>query len=588
VSSIRIPGGAPAGAPSRSQGELEAALADGAPLLRRAALFAMFASLLLLMPSWYMLEVYDRVVGSRSHLTLAMLTLLVLGAYAVMEAVDWSAGQLLHRAGLRFERRLAPRAFDACFTGSLRRLPVGGSQPLQDLRVLRDFFAGPAVRALLEAPVALVFLALMFFLHPLLGWVTLAAAVVQALVAWRNETDVQPPLVAAQRAAREAQLSADASLRNAQVIEALGMLPDIRRRWFERQREFLNLQALASDRAGNWQAWSRFVQTAMASAFLGLAAWLALRGELHGGGLLIVASLIGGRVLAPIAALTLHWRSVVSARDAWRRLGQLLASLPPRPAAMALPAPTGRFVAEQLVVAAPGGDAPILRGVAFALAPGEVLAVIGPSASGKTTLARALVGLWPSSGGKARLDGADVYAWDHAELGPHLGYLPQDVELFEGTVADNIARFGAPDPEKVEAAARKVGLHDDILALPQGYETGVGREGARLSGGQRQRLALARALYGDPVFVVLDEPNASLDEAGDAALAQAIAAAKAQGTTFVVMTHRRSVLAVADRLLVLRDGKVQAFGPRDEVLQALQRNAQKNAAPAARPAEPAA
>jgi ATP-binding cassette subfamily C exporter for protease/lipase len=566
--------------------ELRAALAETAPLLRRAAFFAVVGALLVLMPSWYMLEVYDRVVGSRNHFTLAMLTVLVIGAYVVMEVLDWAAASVLHEAGLRFERRLAPRVFDACFAANLRKLAAGGLQPLQDLQVLRDVFQGPAVRAAMEVPVAAVFLAIEFAIHPLLGWITLLGAVVQAAVAWSNERGTHQPMVGANRAAREAQLYADAALRNAQVIESMGMLPDIHRRWMDRQREYLSQQATASDRGGSWQAVSRFVQTTMASALLGLAAWLVLRGELqNGGGLLIVASILGGRVLAPLVALIAQWRTVVGARDAWERLAKLLAAIPARPAAMALPAPSGRFAAENLVVAVPGSNAPVLRGVNFALQPGEVLAVIGPTASGKTTLARALVGLWPSAGGKARLDGVDVFGWDKAELGPHVGYLPQGVELFDGTVAENIARFDAPDAARVEAAARKVGLHEFILALPQGYDTEIGSEGARLSGGQRQRLALARALYGDPVFVVLDEPNASLDEAGDRALAEAIAAAKARGTTFVVMTHRTSILGVSDKLLVLAEGQVHAFGPRDQVLAKLQKARPAQAA-AARPLQP--
>jgi ATP-binding cassette subfamily C exporter for protease/lipase len=568
--------------------ELRAAVAETAPLLRRAALFALVGALLVLMPSWYMLEVYDRVVGSRSHFTLAMLTLLVVGAYVVMEVVDWAAATVLHGAGLRFQERLSTRVFDACFSANLRKLPSGNLQGLQDLQVLRDFFPGPAVRAALELPVAVIFLAVVAAIHPLLGWLTLGGALVQAAVAWGNERSTQQPMVGANRAAREAQQSADASLRNAQVIEAMGMLPDIHRRWMERQREYLGLQGLASDRAGSWQAASRFVQTTMASALLGLAAWLILRGELqNGGGLMIVASILGGRVLAPLVALIAQWRTVVAARDAWKRLAQLLTAVPAPAPAKALAAPSGRFAAEKLVVPVPGSNVPVLKGVSFALQPGEVLAVIGPSAAGKTTLARALVGLWPSSGGRARLDGIDVAGWDKAELGPHVGYLPQGVELFDGTVADNIARFGTPDPGKVEAAARQVGLHEFILGLPEGYATEIGSEGARLSGGQRQRLALARALYGDPVFVVLDEPNASLDEAGDRALAAAIAAGKARGTTFIVMTHRTSILGVSDKILVLADGQMQGFGPRDQVLAALQKAAQQGQAQA-RAAQPAA
>jgi ATP-binding cassette, subfamily C, bacterial exporter for protease/lipase len=289
--------------------------------------------------------------------------------------------------------------------------------------------------------------------------------------------------------------------------------------------------------------------------------------------MLIIASIFGSKMLAPLVQMVTQWRSVVTVRESWQRLDQLFTAVPAPVPGMPLPAPRGSLQVESVVATAPGSNLPILKGVAFALQPGEVLAVIGPSASGKTTLARMLVGLWPSMAGKVRLDGADVYAWDKSELGPHVGYLPQDVELFEGTIAENIARFGEVEQAKVEAAARAVGLHDLIMELPEGYESPIGLEGAMLSGGQRQRVALARAIYGDPVFVVLDEPNSSLDEAGDAALAAAILQAKARGTTFVVMTHRASIFPVVDKILVLRDGQVQAFGPRDEVLGAMSKAA---------------
>jgi ATP-binding cassette subfamily C exporter for protease/lipase len=285
--------------------------------------------------------------------------------------------------------------------------------------------------------------------------------------------------------------------------------------------------------------------------------------------MLIVSSILGGRVLKPLVEIVTQWRTFVNAREAYKRLDGLLSSLPARDGAMPLPAPRGKLSAENLIISAPGTQVPILRGLNFGLNPGEVLAVIGPSASGKTTLARALTGVWPSIGGKARLDGADVHAWDKAELGPNVGYLPQGVELFDGSIAENIARFGDIDMKKVEAAARSVGLHDFIMMLPQGYDTDVGAEGARLSGGQRQRVGLARAIYGDPVFVVLDEPNSSLDEAGEAALAQAITEAKSRGTTVVAITHRVNLLKVCDKVLLLRDGQLQAFGPRDEVMAAI-------------------
>jgi ATP-binding cassette subfamily C exporter for protease/lipase len=366
----------------------------------------------------------------------------------------------------------------------------------------------------------------------------------------------------------------------------MGMLRDIHRRWMDKQREFLNLQAQASDAGGGFQAASKFLQNTTSSLLLGLGAWLLLRNQLNGGsGMMIIASVLGGRVLAPLVQIVSQWQTVVNVRDAWGRLDMLLSVVPVRPESMSLPAPRGQLTVEGLIAGAPGSQQHILKGVAFALQPGEVLAVVGPSASGKTTLARLLAGLWPAAGGKVRLDGVDIFTWDKTELGPHIGYLPQGVELFDGTLAENIARFGPAAPAKVEAAARAVGLHETILALPQGYDTPIGREGAMLSGGQRQRVGLARALYGDPVFVVLDEPNSSLDESGDAALASAITGLKARGTTFVVMTHRTSVLAVADKMLLLHEGQNRAFGPRDEVLAAL---AKANAAaPQARAQAPA-
>ena len=563
--------------------ELREAIASLRPFFVRSGWFSLVCSLLVLAPSGYMLEVYDRVVNSRNHTTLVMLTLLVLGAYMVMELLEWARSEVMRAASVELDRRMSGRIFNAIFEANLRRLPGGTQQPLHDFRLVRDFLYSSVLLALLEAPISLVMMVLLFLISPVLGWSALVFAVVQTFVAWLNERSTKPPLMQANRAAIEAQQYADNTLRNAEVIESMGMLRDTHRRWLGKQRDFLDLQALASERAGGFQAVSKLLQTTLSSMLLGLGAWLLLHNQLSGGGgMIIVASILGGRMLAPLVQVVSQWQSVVNVRDAWSRVEQLLEAVPAQPRSMALPAPRGALHVEQLVAGAPGNPALILRGVQFALAPGEVLAVVGPSAAGKTTLARLLVGLWPAQGGKVRLDGADIHTWDKAELGVHLGYLPQGVELFEGTLAENIARFAQVEPAKVEAAARAVGLHEFILSLPQGYDSPVGPEGARLSGGQRQRVGLARALYGDPVFVVLDEPNSSLDEEGDAALARAIQEGKARGTTFVVMTHRTSVLGVADKMLVLRDGMQQAFGPRDEVLATLQQAKQQPAAPAAR------
>ena len=563
--------------------ELREAIASLRPFFVRSGWFSLVCSLLVLAPSGYMLEVYDRVVNSRNHTTLVMLTLLVLGAYMVMELLEWARSEVMRAASVELDRRMSGRIFSAIFEANLRRLPGGTQQPLHDFRLVRDFLYSPVLLALLESPISLVMMVLLFLISPVLGWSALVFAGVQTFVAWLNERSTKPPLMQANRAAIEAQQYADNTLRNAEVIESMGMLRDTHRRWLGKQRDFLDLQALASERAGGFQAVSKLLQTTLSSMLLGLGAWLLLHNQLSGGGgMIIVASILGGRMLAPLVQVVSQWQSVVNVRDAWSRVEQLLEAVPAQPRSMALPAPRGALHVEQLVAGAPGNPALILRGVQFALAPGEVLAVVGPSAAGKTTLARLLVGLWPAQGGKVRLDGADIHTWDKAELGVHLGYLPQGVELFEGTLAENIARFAQVEPAKVEAAARAVGLHEFILSLPQGYDSPVGPEGARLSGGQRQRVGLARALYGDPVFVVLDEPNSSLDEEGDAALARAIQEGKARGTTFVVMTHRTSVLGVADKMLVLRDGMQQAFGPRDEVLATLQQAKQQPAAPAAR------
>lgn len=561
--------------------ELRDAFGPLRPYFVKSAWFGVVAGLLVLMPSWYMLEVYDRVVNSRSHMTLLMLTLLVLAAYVVMEILEWAHNEEMREAGLVLDRLMGDRIFTASFEANLKHIPGGTTQPLNDLRTVRDFLPSPLLKSLIDAPVALVFLVLIFAISPVLGYAGLVGAIAQTFVAWLNERSTQPPLSAANRSSFAAQQYADGTLRNAQVIEAMGMLGDIHKRWIAKQREFLGLQALASERAGVYTAISKFLQTVMASLLLGLGAWLLLRNQLNGGAaMMIVGSILGGRVLQPLVQIVTQWRTAVNARDAFHRLESLLTAVPVKPDSMELPVPRGRLVAENIIAIAPGTQTPILRGVTFGLNPGEVLAVIGPSASGKTTLARVLAGIWPSAGGKARLDGADVHAWDKNELGPHVGYLPQGVELFDGSLAENIARFGQMEKAKVENAARAVGLHEFIMALPQGYDTEVGPEGARLSGGQRQRVGLARALYGDPVFVVLDEPNSSLDETGEAALAAAIAEYKARGTTFVVITHRTSLMGVSDKVLLLRDGSAQAFGPRDEVLAALQKAAQEAAAKA--------
>jgi ATP-binding cassette subfamily C exporter for protease/lipase len=561
--------------PQTPPSELALAFDPLKPVLMRAAGFSMVISLLALSPTVYMLEVYDRVVNARSGMTLAMLTVVVVLCYAVMEILEKVRGAMMRAAGVQLDDKLSERVYNAMFQGFLKRHVSGGTQVLNDLKLVREFLFNPALLAVLEAPVALVALALIFAINPLLGWSAVVGALAQMGVAYMNERATRKPLNEANRSAAAAQQFAEASLRNAHVMESMGMLDAVQARWQKRQDQFLAHQAQASEGAGLWTAMSKLIQQLMGSVLLGLGAWLLMGNALNGGGgMVIIGSVLGGRVLAPLGQVVAQWNAVVNVRAAWARLEALLAQIPEKPEAMPLPAPKGFLTVEALMAGAPGQQVPIVRGVQFGIQPGEVLAVIGPSASGKTTLARLLVGLWPAISGKVRLDGADVHAWDKAELGPYLGYLPQGVELLDGTLAENIARFGDVDMAQVEAAARLVGLHELIMSMPQGYNSPIGRDGTMLSGGQRQRVGLARALYGKPVFVVLDEPNSSLDEVGDAALANAIATLKQMGTTFVVMTHRSSILGVADKILLMREGTQQAFGPRDEVLAALQQKAQ--------------
>lgn len=541
------------------------------PYFQRGWMFSVIGGLLVLAPTFYMSAVYGPVVNSRSFVSLAMFTLLLVCALAVMEVIDWARAETMRAAGTCLDEKLTPRVLDAVYGEGLRRLGTVSHQPMADLRILRDFLCQPALAGVMELPVAAVFLVILFVLSPVLGWFALVGAVVQALISWLNHRSTQPALKEANRASVEAQQYADASLKHAEVIEAMGMLNDVHRRWFVKQREFLSKQVQASEAGGGYQAASKFVQLTMSSMLLGLGAWLLLENALLGGGaMLIVGSVLGGRMLAPLVQLIGQWRTVINTREAWVRLSNLLAQHPVATPAMALPPPKGILTVEG-VTATPGSQGPVvLKNLNFSLKPGEVLAVIGPSASGKTTLARLLVGLLPCQLGKVRLDGADVFAWQKAELGPHIGYVPQGAALLEGTLIENITRFSGAGRAQAEAAAKLVGLHDYILTLPQSYDTAIGTGGVVLSGGQRQRVALARALCGSPTLVVLDEPNSSLDEAGESALLHAIREQKALGTTFVIMTHKTGILAAVDKMLVLQDGIQQAFGSRDEVLKAMQ------------------
>lgn len=548
-----------------------------APEYRRAIYYSLVIGVLSLSSTVFMLEVYDRVVNSRSVMTLAMLIVAVVGSYIMMEMLELVRHSLLSSVAVKVDKQLRERLFDTTFEARLRQQGGGSVQVFNDFKTFRDFMSSSAVTAMLDAPMAFAFLLIVFVMSPWLGVLALIGALVQVWVAINTEQSTMPVLTKANRAAIDAQNYASGTLRNAQVIEAMGMMGNVHAKWMDKQRNFLLLQAQASDTAGTNSALSKFIQTMQGSLLLGASCWLTLKGQmLGGGGMMIVASTLGGKVLTPLVQLVAQWRTVVNARDAYQRLESLLSNFPAKEDGMSLPAPTGRLTVESVIVAPPGSQVPILKGVSFGINPGECVVLIGPSASGKTTLARVMMGLWPANSGKVRLDGADVFTWNKTELGPHMGYLPQTVELFDGTVAENVARFGDIDRAEVARVITQVGLDETIAALPFGLDTRIGEDGAMLSGGQRQRVALARAIYGAPKLLVLDEPNSSLDEAGELALMQTLAQLKAQGATVVLITHRTSVLPAADKVLMLREGVVAAFGPRDEVLAALRNAQQKN------------
>ncbi|QKS30260.1 MAG: type I secretion system permease/ATPase [Candidatus Accumulibacter similis] len=572
--------------PAQQRSELAEVLLS----LRRAFItvgsFSFFVNLLMLTPAIYMLQIYDRALGSRNVTTLLMLTLITLGLFGLMSVLEWIRSMVLVRVGARLDLDINARVFDATFERNLRHAGQNPAQALNDLASMRQTLTGAGLIALTDAPWMPIYVLVIFMLHVQLGIFALIGVLLLVILAVVNERVSAGPLGEAQKLAMAASAQANNNLRNAEVIEAMGMLPAIRGRWFKLHQKFLMQQALASDRAGVLNAITRFVRISMQSLALGYGALLAIEGEITPG-MMIAGSIIMGRALAPVEVLIANWKQLVSARAAYGRLAELLQVYPARVAGMPLPRPDGVVLVENAATAAPGSRVLILKNVSFSLQAGEVVAVIGPSASGKSTLARLLVGVWPPLAGSVRLDGAEVFKWNKDELGRHLGYLPQDIELFDGTVAENIARFGEIDSERVLAAAQAAGVHDLVLLLPMGYDTPLGDGGSALSGGQKQRIGLARALYGDPALIVLDEPNSNLDDQGEAALAETLRRLKARKRTVVIITHRLSTLAVADSILVMHEGTVKLHGPRDQVLAALRAGNQGGAerpGAAARPA----
>ena len=543
------------------------------PLLATLAGLSFFINLLYLVPAVFMMQVFDRVLPSNSQETLLVLLLGTGVALLIMLAIDYVRTRLQHLVGTLVEERLSPPVVNAVVATAARSGPQPGADGVRDVAALRTMFSANGLIALFDAPWVLFYVAVIWAFHPALGMGAATAALVMLVLAWLNDRLSRRALEGLQQESRRASQYVENSLRNAEILQALGMTQSLLGRWRTLHGRINVEQASASRVAVSFTAGTRFMRQSVQVLMLALGAYLVLTQQASAG-IMIATTILLGRAVQPVEQLVGSWRMLVDARSAYARLRELARVFDREEPRLELPRPEGKLAAEGVLYRAPGSDKAILSGIAFSLAPGEALAIIGPSGAGKSTLARIVTGIWAPNSGSVRLDGADVSMWPREHLGPCLGYVPQDVELFEGSVAENIARLGKADPEQVVAAAKRANAHDMILGLAQGYDTQVGPQGTRLSPGQRQRVALARAMYGDPRLLVLDEPNSNLDGEGEVALAQALGALRKQGITAVVITHRPSLIAHVDKILVLAGGRVQQYGPTAQVMKTLQQQAQ--------------
>ncbi len=553
---------------NQAQTQLEKVIKDTRKAFFYVGIFSLFVNVLMLVPSLYMLQVYDRVMASRSMETLVLLTIIVAALFATKGLLEMVRSRILVRIGNRMDLDLNSHLFDVVFY--LARLAPGkaSSQPMRDLTKIRQFMTGQGVFAFFDAPWFPIYLFVMYLFSPWLLVFAVFSSVIIFVITIINDKTTKKGLEQANIANNQALNYINKNIYNAEIIQAMGMNTNIKNRWLKKHYKFINIQSESSDVAGKWINLSRTLRQFLQSLTYGLGAYLAIKG-LISPGMIIAGAVLLGRALQPLDLLTNSWKSFADSREAYKRLNSLLKKFPEIPVAMKLPDPKGDIKVEGIVVLAPVTQIPILKGLNMDIKAGETVGVIGPSASGKSTLARAILGIWPLHSGKVRLDGADIHRWNNIDLGPHIGYLPQDIELFEGSISENISRFGKLDPEEVVEAAKVAGVHEMILKLPQGYDTLVGQGGATLSGGQRQRVGLARALYKKPKIIVLDEPNSNLDEEGDKALLNAIFTMKQNGSTIILVTHRLSVLQVADKIAVLAQGTLSMFGKKDDVLSAM-------------------
>ena len=541
---------------------------------RQAFFFALgltfIIDLLSITPLLYMMSAFDRVLSSRSGVTLVSLTLVVIAFYVFWSALEWIRSRLMIRLSLRIDWDLAADVFDASFRRYVGRKNVNVHQLLGDLQSMRQFLTGPPVLSLMDAPFALVFIAIGAVFHPYLAIFALCATLVLLVFSYLSSKVTTPILKEANNANSEASRVAANSLRHAESTLALGMLSAVRQRWYEQHRTYLTNQVNASEATGVMGGVTGFLQKALPSLQMALAVYLAME-NLITGGMVIVASMLISKSVGPIIKLMGHWKDIVAARQAYDRLNELLAEDFENAQKMQLPNPLGKLDIVKAIGVPPGHNKPVLADINFSLSPGEVLAVVGPSAAGKSSLAKMLMGLWRPAAGSVRLDGVELCDWSHDEVGPLVGYVPQEIEFFEGTVADNIARLGEVDPIKVVQAAQMIDMHETVLSFPKGYDTQLGETGFALSGGQRQRLAIARAVYGMPKYVVMDEPNSNLDEVGENALIKTVQALKANGSTVVLTTHRPRLVGVVDKMLVLKAGRQVAFGGAREMLETVRK-----------------
>lgn len=548
--------------------ELTAAVLSCKKELWSIVFFSVIINLLMLAPSVYMLQVYDRVLSSGNKMTLIMLTVMVIWLFFSIGVVEWIRNVLLIRLGAYLDTKINKRIFFSAFEGFLRQNTTHSSQALNDLTLLRQFASGNALFAFFDAPWFPVYLLIIFWLHPWLGIMALAGAIILILLAWLNQRLTHEAMNQAGSISASATLQANTCLRQADTITAMGMQEAMYRKWLIQHEAFLQQQNLVSEKGAAISAITRFVRLVLQSGVLGLGALLVLNGEITPG-MMIAGSILTGRVLAPVDQLIAVWKGWTQALQAWQRLSALLEQFPAGRQAMPLPSPSGNLRVDNLSAKLPGLAQYPLRDISFELQPGDVMMVMGPSGGGKSTLARLLVGAVEPFMGSVRLDGADIHQYDPLTLGPCLGYLPQDIQLFEGTVAENIARFSDPDEEKIVTAARNAGIHRMILQLPAGYDTLLGPTGIILSGGQKQRLGLARALYHSPRMIVLDEPDASLDDEGKQALIAAIRAQQVAGSTQIIITHTRLLLPCSNKILILTHGQMSYSGSTQQFMQSI-------------------